>query len=183
MREEQHGWWRIPTSHVTVSYTARAGLLRRVTARARPASGMLKVDPGDIELALIIDGSADPRDAHAPGLAAVLGVAHVRYVALRARASELAQGGSWSMTGEIELGDITVPTPVSVTHHGVYRFGDDAKAWLTVRVDLDHGVAGRRRRDAVALVADIIAIRPRPAQSEELVASSPQRGLPASPRA
>jgi hypothetical protein len=179
---EQHGWWRIPTSHVTVSYTARAGLLRRVTARARPASGMLKIDPGDIELALVIDGSADTRDADAPGLASVLGVAHVRYVVLRARASELAPGGSWSMTGEIELGDLTVSTPVSVTHHGVYRFGDDAKAWLTVRVDLSHGMTGRRRRDAVALVADVLAIRPRPAPSEDLAVASPQRGLPASPR-
>ncbi len=82
---EQHGWWRIPTSHVTVSYTARAGLLRRVTARARPASGTLKIDPGDIDLMLVIDGSADARDAHAPGLAAVLLVAHVRSVVLRAR--------------------------------------------------------------------------------------------------
>ncbi len=86
------------------------------------------------------------------------------------------------MTGEIELGDVTVPTPVSVTHHGVYRFGDDAKAWLTVRADFGHVVAGRRRRDAVALVADVLAIRPRPAPDEGAAASAAQRGLPASPR-
>ena len=166
MREQQ-GWWRIPTSHVTVSYTARAGLIRRVTARARPASGMLKIEPGDIELALVIDGSADARDAHAPGLASLLGVAHVRYVAFRARASELTPGGSWSMNGEIELGDVTVPTPVTVTHHGIYRFGDDTKAWLTVHADIGQGVAGWRRRDAVALVADVLAIHPRSAPTEE----------------
>jgi hypothetical protein len=158
MREEQHEWWRIPTSHVTVSYTAGAGLLRRTTARARPASGTLKVDPGEIDLVLVIDGSA-ARDG-TPGLAALLGAAHVRYVVLRASASELTPGGHWKLTGEIELGDLTVSTPVSVTHHGVYRFGDDVKAWLTVRVDLSHG---RRRRDAIALVADVLAISPRAA--------------------
>jgi hypothetical protein len=172
---EQHGWWRIPTSHVTVSYTARAGLIRRVTARARPASGLLKVDPGDIDLALVIDGSPDPRDVHAPGLASVLGVPHVRYVVFRARATELQPGGSWSMTGELELGDVTMPAPVRVTHHGVYRFGDDAKAWLTVHADIDQGVAGRRR-DAVALVADLLAIRPRPAPAEAVPAISTSDG-------
>jgi hypothetical protein len=158
MREEQHGWWRIPTSHVTVSYTTRVGVLRRATSRARPASGTLKLDPGDIDLVLVIDGSS--ADDGRPGLAAVLGAAHVRYVVLRASASELAPGGQWKLTGEIEIGDLTVSTPVSVTHHGVYRFGDDAKAWLTVRVDLGHG---GRRRDAVALVADVLAISPRAA--------------------
>jgi hypothetical protein len=163
---EQHGWWRIPTSHVTVSYTARAGLIRRVTARARPASGVLKVEPEDIDLTLVIDGSADARDAQAQGLAAVLGVPHVRYVVFRARASELAPGGSWSMTGAVELGDVTVPTPVTVTHHGVYRFGEDAKAWLTIHADISQGLAGRRRREAVALVADVLAIRPRPAPAD-----------------
>lgn len=179
---EQHEWWRIPTSHVTVSYTARAGILRRVTARARPASGTLRIDPGDIALALVIDGSADPRDAGAPGLASVLGAGHVRYVVLRARATEVDPGGRWSTTGEIEIGDATVPIPVTVTHHGVYRFGDDAKAWLTVHADISHDVSGRSRRHAVALVADVLAIRPRPAPSEALSASASQRGLPASPR-
>jgi hypothetical protein len=167
MREEQHGWWWIPTSHVNVSYTAGGRLHRRTTARARPASGTLKIVPGEIDLVLVIDGSA-ARDG-APGLAAVLGAAHVRYVVLRANASELGPGGQWKLTGEIELGDLTVSTPVSVTHHGVYRFGDDAKAWLTVRADLSHG---RRRRDGVALVADVLAIRPRPAPPEALAGGS-----------
>jgi hypothetical protein len=180
--QTEAGWWRIPTSHVTVSYTARTGVLRRVTARARPASGTLKIDPGDITLALVIDGSVAARDAGAPGLASVLGAGHVRYVVLRARATEVDAGGRWNMTGEIEIGDATVPTPVTVTHHGVYRFGDDTKAWLTVHADISHGVDGRRRRNAVALVADVLAIRPRPAPSEVLTVGAPQRGLPASPR-
>jgi hypothetical protein len=123
-----------------------------------------------------------PERPRAPGLASVLGASHVRYVVLRARATEVDPGGRWSMTGEIEIGDATVPISVTVTHHGVYRFGDDAKAWLTVRADISHGVRGRRQRHGVALVADVLAIRPRPAPSVVLAVSGPQRGLPASPR-
>jgi hypothetical protein len=169
------GWWRIPTSHATVSYTARVGLTRRVTARAPSASGILKItrDPGDVALALVIDASAAVSRKVVPGLGSLLGDDHVREVVLRADAIESATGGRWSMNGEIEIGDVTMRTPVTVTYHGVYRFGDDAKTWLTVHADLTHFASGGRGQRPIALVADVLAVRPRSVTAPVLTATAP----------
>jgi hypothetical protein len=47
----------------------------------------------------------------------------------------------------LRIGDVTVTTPATVTDHRVYRFGDDAKARLTVDADISHATPQGERSD------------------------------------
>jgi hypothetical protein len=157
------GDWRIPRSHVTVTYTARTGLGRRVQARAPSASGVVRLtdDLADATLELIIDAAATSVPSNAPSLGSLLGNEDLRHVVLRAGGIELMPDGRWSMRGEIRIGRSTVPAPVVVTYHGVFRFGDDAKARISVRSDIRRPDVTARR--PVTLVADVLAVCPRQA--------------------
>jgi hypothetical protein len=154
------GDWQIPRSHVTVSYTTRIGLARRVQARAPSASGVLRLthDLADAALVLIIDTAATSVPSKAPSLGSLLGNENLRHAVLSAGGVELMPDGRWSLRGELGIGRSTVPAPVVVTYRGVYRFGDDAKAWISVRSDIRPDVSERR---LVTLVADVLAVRPR----------------------
>lgn len=156
------GRWRIPNSHVTISYRARTGLLERVRARAPSASGTLHIADDLRHVALVLNvgatGRSDATDA--PGLGALLGNECLQDVVLRTREIVPTLDVIWRARGEIDLGPVSQPARVTITYHGVYRAGDDAKAWLTVAATIDHDVSGRRRRGPVELIADVLAVRP-----------------------
>jgi hypothetical protein len=79
----------------------------------------IRREPGDVALVLVIDTSAAVSRKAVPSLGSLLGCVHDddREVVLRARAIESAPSGQWRTNGEIEIGDVTVTTPVTVTYH------------------------------------------------------------------
>jgi hypothetical protein len=89
------GSWRIPRSHVTVSYRARTGLIERVRAQAPSAVGTLYV-PDDVEhLALVLKiGAAARFTAEEPGLGALLRNESASHVVLRVRGTPSARSTS-----------------------------------------------------------------------------------------
>jgi hypothetical protein len=155
------GTWAIPSSHVSVSFSARTGRFRRARGQAPAAAGALCVkEDGRVSLLLSVGAWARPGDGRAASLGTLLGNPRINGIVLRAETVEPARGGTWSMRGEIGLSWVTRPASVVVTYHGVFRAGPDAKAWLTLRSSIDDDVGERRSRAAVDLVADVLALAP-----------------------
>ena len=154
------GSWQIPRGHVTVSYTGRIGVLRRMRAQAPSATGTLDVSEDSAALELTIAASPRAGSIDAPGLGGLLGADDAPQVELRAPALVPTPHGIWRTSGQIRIGRSTQAVPVTVTYHGVYRSGDTAKAWLTVHATAEGN--GRRLHGPVELVADVLAVAPSP---------------------
>ena len=157
------GCWRIPNSHVTVQYSARIGIIRRVKGRAASASGALWV-PDDIdwgvELELDIGAWPHPYAADVPSLGTLLGAEHVRQVSFRAPGMRPTIDGTWRSLGEICVRRVSRPAPVTVTYHGVYLAGEYAKTWLTARASIACRYGGRHCWEPLELAADVLALAP-----------------------
>ena len=163
------GRWRIPNSHVTVTYAARTGFVRRVRARAPEASGAFDIadDLGSASFELSVGASASPHARDVPSLGAMLGDEHLDRLVLRASAIEPTTDGPWRARGEVEFDGVSRQSPVIITYHGVYKAGDGAKAWLTVHAGILQDISGPRRRRPIELVADVLAIGPSRLQSHD----------------
>ena len=157
------GCWRIPNSHVTVQYSARIGIIRRVRGRTPSASGALWV-PDDldwgVELELDIGAWAHPYAADVPSLGTLLGPEPVGQVSLRAPRMRPTIDGAWRCLGEIWVRRVSTPVPVTVIYHGVYLAGDDAKTWLTARASIACRYGARHRWEPLELAADVLAVAP-----------------------
>jgi hypothetical protein len=167
------GCWTIPRSHASVNYGARTGFVRRVQGRAAAAAGALHVgdDPTQTELVLHVAAWAGTGTPGAPSLSELLGNKCVCAVTLRASSMEQPTDNTWRMRGVAHSSWVSRPAPISVEYHGVYRAGDGAKAWLTVRADISHDFAGLRPRGPLEIVADVLAVAPRRAVSESTLSA------------
>lgn len=54
---------------------------------------------------------------------------------ISAQLAAASSHGSWRFAGSVR-GTVELPITLDVTYHGVYRHGEEATAWLTVRADL-----------------------------------------------
>ena len=157
------GCWRIPSSHVTVDYSARVGMIRRVSGRAPSASGALWI-PDDldwgVELELCIGAWAQPSATDVPGLGTLLGNDDVRQVTLRAPRMRPTVDGPWRSIGEICVGTVSKPAPMTVTYLGVYLTGEYPNAWLTACASVACNCGAWHRREALELAADVLAVAP-----------------------
>ena len=157
------GCWRIPSSHVTVEYGARIGIIRRVTGRAPAASGALWV-PDDldwgVELELDIGVWAHPYATDVPSGGTLRGAEHVRQVSFRAPRMRPTIDGTWRSLGEICIRRVSNPVPVTVTYHGVYLAGEHAKTWLTAHASIACRDGAGHRGEPLELDADVLAVAP-----------------------
>ena len=132
-------------------------MIRRVSGRAPSASGALWI-PDDldwgVELELCIGAWAQPSATDVPGLGTLLGNDDVRQVTLRAPRMRPTVDGPWRSIGEICVGRVSKPAPMTVTYLGVYLTGEYPNAWLTACASVACNCGAWHRREALELAAE-----------------------------
>lgn len=111
------GSWRIAAGQPV---TLQQGGWRRRLVHTNAAGALVVTDePRQSALALRV---TSPSGSH-PDLT------------IGAQLAAATSGGSWRFAGSVR-GTVELPITLDVTYHGVYRHGEEATAWLTVRADL-----------------------------------------------